>query len=235
MDLFLLSDTHSEAWPDIPGNTRDCWILHAGDVYEGRTQAMPGIHMPEAEYFGSDADPKRLLLARGNHDIADPVGIFAEGRDVSGRLVEIVPGIWVAGLGWHGERWYETPREEDLAPLLRDLGRHVLRCVGLHDHLILLTHYPPCLSLPAYGCEGAPGQKGLEPDLQTGTYQCVREWIEEYKPSLVVAGHIHEWFGRSYRVLHSEGDAICIVPGPKGYWLDAFPDCLAELREKKDC
>ena len=221
MRLFVLSDTHGGPLPPIPDG-EDVWILHAGDVYEGRAPVPP---RGTTQTILPVPPPKRLLLVRGNHDLQDPEGIFSAERDATGRLIEIAPGLFVAGLGWCGGRWYDTPREADLEPLLHGLGRQVRRRLSSHDRLILLTHYPPRLGLP-----GDPEEVGRiftlnDPADVSGTYLCIRQWIEEFRPALVVIGHIHEWAGRSCHLLHTGDHTLCLAPGSTGMLVDLTHLC----------
>src|SRR5207244_1508540 len=94
--------------------------------------------------------------------------------------------LFVAGIGWAGGRYFETPGEADLAPICDSLARLARRWVMPGDCLILLTHYPALLP------ELFPWPHRTEGFM----FACVRRRIEELGPVAVVQGHVHEMFGR---------------------------------------
>jgi Icc-related predicted phosphoesterase len=77
---------------------------------------------------------------RGNHDVADPLGIFSRVSDLSGRVLEIAPRLFVVGIGWHGEHFFDLPWEVDIKQLCNTVWRTLLRNTTAADRLILLTH-----------------------------------------------------------------------------------------------
>jgi Icc-related predicted phosphoesterase len=121
-------------------------------------------------------------------------------------VTEIERGLFVAGIGWHGERHYELPGESDLEPVCHDVYRRTIRKTRRTDRLVLLTHYPahtPELFEPSSALAG-------------WTFLCVRKLVEQLQPVAVVQGHVHEWFDTS-GVLHlGNRNTFFLNPGPHG-------------------
>jgi Icc-related predicted phosphoesterase len=194
--LGICSDTHGGALPRWQGMGISA-ALHAGDVYDAPS-AMEDDRFPTqwAESLGVP-----VLAVRGNHDNQDHGRFFRVADDITGRLRKLLPGLWVAGIGFGPKLHFDLPGESDLQPQCNDLVRIARREVMPGESLILLTHYPPNLGeLP---CEEVP---------KHGTYRCVADLVEELRPIAVVQGHVHQWFGRQWRW---EGMLI-VSPGPQG-------------------
>src|SRR5688500_11342559 len=136
--VFCCSDTHGHlpALPDRVVTPYDA-TLHAGDIYNGAelmqgetsNDAVAGWIDPEAAALTrwiESAAPVHVV--RGNHDLADPHRFFARSCEVTGRVERLNAGIVLAGLGWHGERYYELPREAEMSVPVAGV-RHQLRRV----------------------------------------------------------------------------------------------------------
>lgn len=149
-----LSDTHDRLPPlsDQPGVTA---VLHAGDFCSGENQEAIRRRGPDSESLRQWAAEQRhrirqwldacrtpIYAVRGNHDCEDAWGFFAAIHDITAHVVPLTPGLFVAGIGWCGQRYYDMPLERDLEPACRAVWRQAMRVVGRDDRLILLTHYP---------------------------------------------------------------------------------------------
>lgn len=193
--LGICSDTHSQAFPEWPSGSITA-VLHAGDVYDAPSLIDDEDDPRTRSWIESIKVP--VLAVRGNHDFRDPGGFFKVAEDITGRLHRLGPRLWVAGVGFAAQRYYDLPGESDLAPQCSDLARRATRDVMPKDKLILVTHYPP--KLPELPCDDVPAE---------WTFHCVAELIKQLRPTLVVQGHVHEWFGRQWR----SGDSRIISPG----------------------
>ncbi|HEX8912833.1 MAG TPA: metallophosphoesterase [Humisphaera sp.] len=210
--LLCCSDTHGQLPPVLDETGATAW-LHGGDVADGPTLSgddsspfADPLREPIARWFASRPVP--VLAVRGNHDTADEFHAFRSADDVTGRVVKVADGLFVAGVGWHGGWYGELPRESDLRPVCDAVERHVRRIVMPSDRLVLLTHYPPRL----------PGMREMERDVRDGGtwYDCVHELAEATSPVAVVQGHIHQWAGTSQTV-ELGGWAVTIFhPGRSG-------------------
>lgn len=199
--FLCYSDTHGQPPRALAGGAPAA-ILHAGDVYDE----------PAAEQSAALADwlkqsPATLYAVRGNHDTADPLGLFAPGRDATGQVLPLGSGLWLAGLGWHGRHYSDRPSDAQLRELTGALRRQVEARLAPGDRLLLLTHYPP---------PPAPGSPLAWPS-SPGQYVCeaVGDLIAATRPLAVVAGHVHEWFGQSER-RGPGGETLLLCPGPQG-------------------
>jgi Icc-related predicted phosphoesterase len=211
----VCSDTHDGIPPSIDTAGISAW-LHAGDVYEGSNHSLtadaPDDDFLVAEDWKNGAALRQwtaeqgvpVYAVRGNHDLRDYWKVFDVWQDVGARIVQLADRLFVMGLGWHGERYFETPGEADLEPISQRLLRQARRVVMPKDSLILLTHYPALLSglFPASG------------DVEA--FACIRQLVEELAPVAVVQGHQHAWFGLSGYFQHSAGKTLVLNPGPRG-------------------
>jgi Icc-related predicted phosphoesterase len=193
--LGICSDTHGGLLPRWKGEAITA-VLHAGDVYDAPSVMEDDPFPPErAESFGV-----RVLAVRGNHDKKDPKQFFRIADDITGRLRKLLPGLWIAGIGFAPKLYFDLPGESDLDSQCRDLIRMTRREVMPGDSLILLTHYPP--KLPELPCDEVP---------KNWTYRCVADLVEECRPIVVVQGHVHQWFGRQWR----RDNMLIVSPGPQ--------------------
>ncbi|WP_018467342.1 metallophosphoesterase [Calidithermus timidus] len=162
-----------EEWRKVVGE--DDLVIVAGDI----SWAM---RLPEALVDLRDLGelPGIKVLLRGNHDYWWP--------SIS-RLREVLPprmhalqhdSLMIGGVAIAGSRGWDAPgsrdfSQEDLRIYKRELERLRLSLKTVqnqpYDHLILALHYPP------YSVTGGP----------TG----FTDLIEEYRPDMVVYGHLH--------------------------------------------
>jgi Icc-related predicted phosphoesterase len=210
--LLCCSDTHGKRPPDLDEAGATAW-LHAGDVYEG-----PALVDDDEEPLPGDpiADLVRTWLAtrrvpvfcvHGNHDVADPYRWFERADAIDGRVRRLESGLVIAGIGWHGERYYECPVESDLEPVCDALRRQLFGVGTPADVIVLLTHYPPRID----------GLFPMKPGAtQTAGYDAVTRLVNEIRPTLVVQGHEHFWFGQVAKLSYGDRMAIIVNPGPTG-------------------
>ena len=166
-------------------------------------------------FFGRRCEDHLDVLARlsapvhfvpGNHESAR----FA--REAAARwafLREVSPSTREAGgvriIGLPGTAEYAFGARDDDGPvrLAVDLWRGLER----DRPLVLLSHYPPCLT-------AVDGNSHSSPD--GGGSRLVRRIVEALQPALLVCGHYHGDFGKSDRI----GDTRVVNPGPLGMWID---------------
>ena len=214
--LLCCSDTHGEMPPSLDEAGAVGW-LHAGDICNGpdivESDTDPTDDLllaPVARWVEERRD--RLWIVPGNHDVADVYHAFQGDAPISGRIIRLAENLCVAGIGWHGEKYYDLPLERDLTPACESVLRQARRLLSRRDHLILLTHYPPRF----------PGTRDV-PNDRDGCgvwYDCVRHLVEELKPVAIVQGHNHRWFGTSHRVALSNREILILNPGPTGCILE---------------
>ncbi len=84
--VICCSDTHGvlPILPDYSGGTA---LLHGGDFYDGKLlrHAMAKASTPEdfealknaTDFSWIDLVPMPIYAVKGNHDVADPLGIFS--------------------------------------------------------------------------------------------------------------------------------------------------------------
>jgi Icc-related predicted phosphoesterase len=214
--LLCCSDTHGQRPPDLDETGAVAW-LHAGDVYEGPASVdgdeapLPGDPIAEPVRSWLAARRVPVLCVHGNHDVADPYRWFDTADAIDGRVRRLSPGLVVAGIGWHGERYYECPIESDLETVCDSVRRQLLRVTTSSDLVVLLTHYPTRIE----------GLFPLKPGaMQTAGYDAVTRLVNEVRPSLIVQGHEHFWFGRAGNISFGARDALIVNPGPTGVVVD---------------
>lgn len=213
IDVGICSDTHGGVLPrwDDRGLVA---VLHGGDVYHA--PRLPAADDAQLRLW-SQSIGAPVLAVRGNHDHHDPSGFFRTARDLSGSIHQLAPGLWVAGIGWAAPLYFDLPGEHEIALQCGGLMRQIRREVGLHDRLLLLTHYPP--RLPELPIESVPHE---------WCYDCVANLVEEVRPIAVVQGHIHEWFGRQWR---RDDGTLLVSPGPTGGILSVSADGAVAIVE----
>jgi Icc-related predicted phosphoesterase len=201
--FFCFADVHGGALPDVSEPDLDGWLF-AGDLYgrpTGNALFFAGRFAVETgEWIASRRKP--VFAVRGNHDYKDAAGFFKRASEVTwGQVLPARTGLVVAGIGWHGDRFYDLPLEEHLSKYCARVEDECAR-LPAGTRVILLSHYPARL-------------RGFLPDQYQGAgmaFDCVRALIEVTRPIAVVQGHVHESFGRTWN------HAGCLVacPGPKG-------------------
>jgi Icc-related predicted phosphoesterase len=188
--------------------------LHAGDVTNGPTAVQDDsdpladpLRVEVAAWFARRSVP--IFLVRGNHDVTDDFRAFQSGIDVTGLVLPLAPRLFVAGIGWHGERYFELPMEADLELVCDAVRRQARRKLMPRDRLVLLTHYPP----------RHPEFREVRGDRDGAGvwFDCVRRLVDELRPLAVVQGHVHRWFRTAHPVPGSWGATVLVVnPGPPG-------------------
>jgi len=221
--FIICSDTHGMA-PVVPHGLDEngcvAW-LHGGDFYN-RLRKPPKIkdygpadgNSSATAHLGTwlSARPIPVHMVRGNHDVMDPEN--AHGRfGIEGNVVEVAPGLFVAGIGWSGGAFFDLPLERDLAPVCRDVIRAAMLKMSGKDRLVILSHYPAWIK-EVY--EKATG--GMDPE--GWLFECVRDVMEKLTPVALVSGHIHEFFGQ-----HAKHNGIILThPGPSPIVLEVDMD-----------
>ncbi|UCH35577.1 MAG: metallophosphoesterase family protein [Armatimonadota bacterium] len=204
-------------------------VLLAGDIthFGGRRAA--------AELIGElRKHNQRVLAVAGNCDTPEAATYLAdEGISVHRRHV-IVGGLAVAGVGGSLPCPGRTPNEISESDFARYLGEAVAG-VAAATPLVLLLHQPPF---------GAAIDRSHSGD-HVGSH-AVRTFVEDRRPLLCIAGHIHEARGQD-RI----GDSAVVNPGMlrAGYYASvavsdgadepetdagqptARPTCVVELKE----
>ena len=220
---FCCSDTHGRL-PDLPdrANGKCDATFHAGDIYNG-AELTRGRHDPqEIAGVAGWVDPEvatvhrwldqagPVYVVRGNHDLADPHDFFQRAQEVIGRVARVSELLVVAGLGWHGERYYELPGEAEMIRVCDAVRWQLRRLAGPRDGVILVTHYPP--KLPELYPYRIP---------EVGWWHdCTRALVEEVCPVLVVQGHIHELAGESAEFPGGRATTLIVSPGKRGTVLE---------------
>ena len=196
MQFACFSDTHGCHRPKILNPI--CGILHAGDLCDcggDRTAASN----PKVMTWKEDL----TWAVRGNHDCGQEADQAFRKIDVSGSVIKIVPELWLVGIGWHGEFYFDLPLARDLAKIADDVLRQCLAKMLNGDRSILLTHFPPVMPEHKYSHE----------------YKPIFDVVKAIRPLAVVTGHLHDLqnpWKPSY-CLEFEGISIpVIVPGPQG-------------------
>lgn len=137
---------------------------------------------------------------RGNHDLNDKARFFEAATDLTeGAIRSLGDSLFIAGIGWSGNRYFELPEESNLQYLCNIVENMWSLQTG---RFMLMTHYAP--RDPA-----APPDK-LFPD---GFYfNCIGKLIQKLRPLIVIAGHCHDQFGKTI----SFHDTPILFPGPMG-------------------
>jgi glutamate-ammonia-ligase adenylyltransferase len=215
--LLVCTDTHARMLlPDIDHPGALAW-LHGGDFYLRKNEPRRKRPMgPEAlkGYSAKKTDLQQWLTrhaipvytVRGNHDISDPWGFFQSCRDISGHLEEIIPGLFVAGIGWSGQQFYDLPDEAKLASVCEGLTEQILNQLPADAALIVLSHYPAVTEL----CPG---------------FACINDLLARFKPTAIMQGHIHEAFEQQTILTWDDGTQTLVFnPGPWGGVLTIQPE-----------
>lgn len=215
--LLVCTDTHARMLlPEIDSVQALAW-LHGGDFYMRRTEARTRrpVGSEGLKGFGTQKAAMEQWLARtrvpvyavrGNHDVRDPWGFFEACQDISGRVEQVTAGLTLAGIGWYGEQFYHLPEEAELTPVCHAVAAQLREQWDPADSLIILSHYPAVTEL----CPG---------------YDCVNALLAEFKPLVLIQGHIHEAFGKQTLVTWEGGTQTLVVnPGAWGGVLTIQPE-----------
>jgi Icc-related predicted phosphoesterase len=130
--------------------------------------------------------------------------------NVTGSAVRIADSVMIVGVGFCTEYppiRTARPTENRLAMICADALRSANARRRPGDSVILLTHYPPKLSVPGYD--------GDDP----GFYHCMRPLIEQLKPVAVIHGHVRHRFGTQVLWQHKNGHTLIACPGPAPHLL----------------
>jgi Icc-related predicted phosphoesterase len=196
LQFQCLSDTHGQIPPEPTDADITAW-LHAGDFCDRGNQ-----HLTVAERNGLERWTVERLTpvysVQGNHDCGTAKEMLGRcTTDITGRLVEIAPTLFLAGVGWSGEKYYDLPGERELESACASVLHMARRKLFTSDHCILLTHYPA--EIPK-AC--------TEPQ-----FRCLHDLVEVLKPLVIVQGHSHALFGTQWL---SPYGGLVINPGPTG-------------------
>jgi Icc-related predicted phosphoesterase len=210
--FLCCSDTHGRPPPEVDEAGATAW-LHAGDANNGPTSAGDGsdplddpLRRDTARWFTTRHVP--LYIVRGNHDGVDDYKSFTPATDLTGRVVPIAPRLWLAGIGWHGERYFELPFEADLRKVCDAVLHQARRLVMPSDHVVLLTHYPARY----------PKVREVEGDRDGAGvwYDCVRDVVDALRPLVILQGHVHRWARTAFTVPAGDRQLLALFPGPTG-------------------
>jgi Icc-related predicted phosphoesterase len=162
-------------------------------------------------------------LVHGNHDCEDPEAIFSK-HGITGSIKQLADDVFVVGLGWHGQYYYDLPREMDLKNVASSLARQAISHVPNGSRIIILTHYP-ALMPEIFRYHGNP---------EGWMFQSVTDLIRVLSPLMVVQGHVHELFGTACKYKLHNGETTVVNPGPRGVCaeIEGFSVRLSHLLEK---
>lgn len=219
LNLVICTDTHARMkLPEFKHPPALAW-LHGGDFYQrsdGRRGRPLGAEALK-RYAGQRETMERWLLrcplpiftVRGNHDVTDPWGFFARTHVIDGQIQELLPNLSLAGIGWSGAQFYHLPNNQELAVVCDHLRGHLLEQCQSGHRLLILSHYPANTEL----CEG---------------YDCIDRLLAEFRPLVLIQGHIHEAFGQQIHIPWPDGSSTLVInPGAQGGVLSLQPDSLA--------
>ena len=188
MRFLVVTDIHGKhsatEWINfvIEENKIDC-VLALGDITN----------------FGPDCTAEKILdsinadvyAIPGNCDpLTIPSVVAKHGTDMHGRSVEI-DKIHIAGLGGSNPTIFDTPfelSEEDIYNKLKPISK---------NGMVLMVHAPP------YGINDT-----IPSGLHVGSVS-IMKIVKEFKPLLVLSGHIHEAIG-----VVTENGTTFVNPGP---------------------
>jgi Icc-related predicted phosphoesterase len=207
--LLCCADTHGRLPPPLPEEGAAAW-LHAGDVTDGpnavEDESDPSLDPLRADVAGwFKRRTLPVFIVRGNHDTVDEYRAFRSASDATGLLLPVAPQLWVAGVGWHGERYFELPLEADLEKVAESVRRQALRKLGSRDRVVLLTHYPARTP----GLYEVLGDAGV-------WYESVRRLVDDLRPLAVVHGHMHQWAWTSRQLDVAGREVLLLNPGRRG-------------------
>ena len=139
--IACYADLHGKL-PDPPAGLAA--VMIAGDAL---SYGRAGFPKEEDGDFSRWAKKKGGIFAvKGNHDC--PPNCLSGSEDVTGKCLQVVPGISVVGIGWAGRDFFDLPLEGDMEPVCNVAAHQTVNNMLEQedpDRLILLTHYPPLL------------------------------------------------------------------------------------------
>jgi len=194
--------------------------LGCGDIHEdfGKVLSLPELNQADGILIAGDLTNRPcvektrgfLLTLKercpnvwaqiGNMDSFEIEEVLDElGINVHLQVVELIPDLCLAGVGYSTPTPFNTPSEvsekamakwlQELKPKLKD-----------KKHVIFMTHTPPVNTKCDIVLSGA----------HVGS-QAVREFVEEVQPDICLTGHIHESKG-----IDEIGQTLVVNPGPVG-------------------
>lgn len=197
--IACCTDTHGHRPGDVDEAGLAAW-LHGGDVcHAGGSIGLESMQI----WARSRSVP--LYAVRGNHDVSPASRWFTHCNDITGQMVPLADSLWLAGIGWTGDRYYDLPAEADLEVECNRIRRAVHLLPAGH-HFILLTHYPPHLPELAQRHSTPAGWM----------FRCIRALIDQLHPIAVVQGHLHEWAGESHTLAWQHCRCLIVNPGRQG-------------------
>jgi len=140
-------------------------VVLAGDIY-GYEEGKPGILEPFVKAG------QKVVFVPGNCDFDEDVGMLKEGKNIHGYYVSY-GGVGIAGIG--SGNWKLSLGDEDLKMIKSNFSR-------MKDKKrILVSHLHVAGTKAEFS--GIAGDEVL------------REALNEFKPDLLIAAHIHEGEG----------------------------------------
>lgn len=188
MRLLIVSDIHGSfsaaEWIDAQSEYHDVdYVLVLGDINDLDSEDI------SEQILGSIN--KDVYAIPGNCDPLDlPERIKGFAIDMHGRTADL-DGFHVAGLGGSNPTIFNTPfelDEETIYKMLKPISR---------EGMILMVH------APAYGVND------MIPSGANVGSRSIERIVKEFRPVLVLSGHIHEDYG----VKHIDGTTF-VNPGP---------------------
>lgn len=198
MKFACLSDTHGRA-PSMSLDGCDV-VLHAGDFYNelGVAGWEEGNRIERLKEWIKDLTIPAYGV-RGNHDCEDPAEWFLKHHGAG--VHELAPHLFLIGLSWTGERYFDLPLETDMGKHAQEVMKQACWKMKDGDMSIVLTHWPG-----DYKTEVVPGF----------VLQVVRKLTEAVRPLAVVTGHIHDLANHSY----DWNGTLIVHAGKRGCLLD---------------
>ncbi|MGN0729212.1 metallophosphoesterase family protein [Treponema sp.] len=196
MNFLIISDLHGNL--EILDKMDSLFKQADGVVFAGDFAKFGSEEtgLPALEKLCSKHDT--IFSVIGNCDNPDFIG-ETEKRDVSvERQLVMHEGLAFAGSGGGSKFTGTTPNEKSEEELMSDLKIVTEQGVQEWKNLIVVSHNPPKNTL----CDCVSG------GVHVGS-QAFSDFIEQYKPLLVVTGHIHE-----SAAICTLGETTVINPGP---------------------
>lgn len=184
MKILLVSDLHYALkqydWTVAAAPAFDLVVI-AGDHIDIAGQLDGSVQVVVLlNYFKRMAQRGRLVVSSGNHDL--------DSRDAAGeKVADWIRRVRQLGVPTDGDSleldgtlvsvcpWWDGPNARDA--VAEQLARDAARRTG---HWIWVYHAPPDGSPTAWSGQRHHGDAQLN------------AWIEEHRPDIVLAGHIHE-------------------------------------------
>lgn len=166
-----------------PESEHAAW-LHAGDFYN-RVRSYGWVEWPALRRWHAERQIP-VHMVRGNHDCKDTECV--QGKcSIEGIVTKIAPKLFVVGIGWSGNDFFDLPGESDLMPVCSDVLRQAMFKMQPGDHSIVVSHYPALIK-EVYGDVHSP---------EGWMFDCVAKVLDALRPLALVTGHIHELFGQA--------------------------------------